>query len=316
MITCTVKTFAATGFANTSGNWTTPGTWLIGGIARVPQGGDTLDIPAGITVAVDAVVTITGQPVFLYVHGTLAFQTGKKLVLPCNSYVYIYTGGVLDPGNGGGNSNYIEICSEVVWNADDGEIHGPAGFGNPPLPIELVNFNAKFSSGHVYLDWSTATEINNDYFLVQRSSDNVAYVNINEVNGSGNSSQTHFYNSVDTKPLNGINYYRLCQVDYDGTRTYSYPRAIRTNGKNDVVFFPNPASAEKVAILFTGTKNENYTLEVMDITGKTILKRENQLLESGVNQLNLEKDSFLSGGTYFVSVFTNDEIYRQKMIIY
>jgi hypothetical protein len=310
------KTFAGTGVANVDGDWTDANTWLINGMNRIPAGGDTLDILAGKTVTVDAVVTITGLPVYLYVHGTLLFNTGKKLVLPCNSYVFVYAGGHLDPGNGGGNSNYIEICSSVVWNAAAGPVTGPAGFGNPPLPIKLMDFNAKYSSGKVYLDWTTATEINNDYFLVQRSSDNIYYSNINQVSGNGNSSQTLYYSDVDAKPLNGINYYRLCQVDYDGTRTYSYPRAIRTNGKADVLIFPNPGTAENISVLFTGSKNETYSLEVRDITGKTVLKKENQILESGINKLNLDRDHLISQGTYFVSIFTGDEEYHQKMIIY
>ena len=310
------KSFAGTGFANANGDWTDATTWLINGMARVPAGGDTLDIPSNRTVNVDAVVTITGLPVFLYIHGTLVFQTGKKLVLPCNSYVYVYPGGHLDPGSGGGNSNYIEICTAVVWNAAAGPVTGPAGFGNPPLPIELTNFNAKYNSGKVYLDWTTATEINNDYFLVQRSSDNIYYTNIDQVEGSGNSSQTHFYYDMDSKPMNGINYYRLCQVDYDGTRTYSYPRAIRTNGKADVVLFPNPATTENISILFTGNRNENYTLEIRDLTGKLVISKENQVLESGINKLNLDRGSFLAQGTYFVSILIGDDVYHQKMIIY
>jgi hypothetical protein len=108
------KLFAGTGSAITSGNWTNPSTWIINGIARVPAGGDTLDIPSGRTVLVDAIVTITGLPVFIYVNGTLEFQTGKKIVLPCNSYLYVYPGGLLDPGNGGGNFNFFEICNSVV----------------------------------------------------------------------------------------------------------------------------------------------------------------------------------------------------------
>ncbi len=310
------SSFAGTGFVNNTGNWSTASTWLINGIPRIPSGGDTLDIPVGKTVTVDGnPVTVTGLPLFLYIHGTLQFGNGKKLSLPCNSYVYVYSGGSIDPA-GGGNSNYIQICNVTVWQAADGQEDGPSGFGNPPLPIELVNFNAKYSSGKVYLDWSTATEINNDYFLIQRSTDNIAYVNIDNVDGSGNSSQTHYYTDIDSKPLNGINYYRLCQVDYDGTRTYSYPRAIRTNGKADVVVFPNPATAENISVLFTGSKNENYVLEVRDITGKIIVRKENQILESGINKLNLEKDSFFSQGTYFVSILMGDDVYHQKMIIY
>jgi hypothetical protein len=310
------ESYAGTGFANATGNWSDPLTWLINGIPRIPAGGDTLTIPNGITVTVDGnPVTVTGPPLYLYVHGILQFGNGRKLSLPCNSYVYIYADGYMDPA-GGGNSNYIQICGATVWQAADGPVDGPQGFGNPPLPIELVNFNAKYSAGKVLLDWSTATEINNDYFLIQRSSDNVAYVNINNTDGSGNSSQTHFYSAVDSKPLNGINYYRLCQVDYDGTRTYSYPRAIRTNGKADVLLFPNPSSADNVSILFTGSMNQNYTLEVKDITGKTILNRENQVLESGINKLGLSGLSELSQGTYFVSILLGDEVYYQKMIIY
>src|SRR5436853_7792474 len=85
------KSFAGVGSAIASGNWSSASTWLIDGIARIPAGGDLINIPNGITVVVNGnPITITGAPVYLYIHGVLEFPSGRKLWLPCNSYCYVY----------------------------------------------------------------------------------------------------------------------------------------------------------------------------------------------------------------------------------
>src|ERR1700751_1021249 len=85
-----------------------------------------------------------------------------------------------------------------------------------PLPVELVSFTADCSNGHELLNWSTASETNNDYFLVERSDDGNTFYEIGRAAGHGTSSQTNNYTFTDPQPLSGTVYYRLEQIDYNG----------------------------------------------------------------------------------------------------
>ncbi len=85
------------------------------------------------------------------------------------------------------------------------------------LPIALVNFDAELTDDHqVKLNWTTATEINNDYFTIERSSNSEDFEPLSTLDGAGNSTETLNYEFVDENPMAGDNYYRLRQTDYDG----------------------------------------------------------------------------------------------------
>lgn len=90
-----------------------------------------------------------------------------------------------------------------------------------PLPIEMVNFTCKSEEKFIFLEWETATEINNNRFEIQRSTDIINWVKIGIVLGSGTSSFTNLYSFNDYFPPQGEIYYRLKQVDNDGVYTYS-----------------------------------------------------------------------------------------------
>lgn len=107
------------------------------------------------------------------------------------------------------------------------------------LPIELLHFRAVQEGELVRVDWATATEVNNDHFVVQRSLDGAVFEDVERVEGAGNSGNTLFYSSTDEQPRNGSNYYRLKQVDIDGTTDYSDMVAVEVNQK-ELVVFPNP----------------------------------------------------------------------------
>ena len=97
-----------------------------------------------------------------------------------------------------------------------------------PLPIELMYFNATLQSNakKVDLNWATATEINNDYFSIERAGKDLNFKEIAYVPGAGISSLNHYYHQLDENPLPGINYYRLKQVDYDGNVTFSDVKSV------------------------------------------------------------------------------------------
>jgi hypothetical protein len=121
-------------------------------------------------------------------------------------------------------------------------------FGTPtavnPLPIELLSFNGFSAANGNQLNWSTATETNNNYFDLERSSNANEYSKIATINGAGNSTSTKEYSFIDNHQLNEINYYRLKQVDYNGDFTYSNVISIdNINAENSSVqVYPNPSN--------------------------------------------------------------------------
>ncbi len=91
------------------------------------------------------------------------------------------------------------------------------------LPVELLEFTAEPEGRQVILEWATATERENDYFAVERSADGIAFEEVTRVPGAGSSTQRLAYATLDPWPLEGLSYYRLVQVDFDGA---SHPSGI------------------------------------------------------------------------------------------
>lgn len=111
-----------------------------------------------------------------------------------------------------------------------------------PLPVELVSFQATQSDGIVWLTWKTASEINNDYFTVLRSTDLKAWTDVQTIKGAGTTHTSTTYTTSDDAAPNGVNYYRLKQTDLDGTFTYSKAVSVLVQRGADftVSAYPNP----------------------------------------------------------------------------
>ncbi|MBO6516446.1 MAG: hypothetical protein JJ975_07830 [Bacteroidia bacterium] len=113
------------------------------------------------------------------------------------------------------------------------------------LPVELVHFDAKPMPGKlVELTWATASELNNDYFTIERSVDGNTWEAIDHVYGAGTSNEINEYESLDMNPVQDVMYYRLKQTDYDGSFDYSEVRLVLLNEKTSkqLKVFPNPTS--------------------------------------------------------------------------
>ena len=115
-----------------------------------------------------------------------------------------------------------------------------------PLPIELNNFNVTCYNGLPEIKWSTLTEINNDYFTIEKSGDALNWEIVTYIQGAGNSNQQLNYSYIDDSHYNNNQtaYYRLKQTDFDSNYEYFKIAAIRCEGASDTspVIFPNPAS--------------------------------------------------------------------------
>lgn len=123
------------------------------------------------------------------------------------------------------------------------------------LPIELLNFEALLNEdGTVSLTWVTASEINNDYFLIEKSSDGEDWISLSQIDGQGNSSIEKKYSFTDNTVQIGVNYYRLKQTDFDGKFTYSRAIAVKVyTSSNAISIYPNPAESSLVINSFLPT---------------------------------------------------------------
>jgi hypothetical protein len=106
---------------------------------------------------------------------------------------------------------------------------------NTPLPIELVEFKGSAYPEYNLLEWLTATEINNDYFIIERSENGVEFYELIKMDGAGNSTMLTRYSTLDNKPLTGINYYRLKQFDFDGKVSTSKIIAVSRENENEIL---------------------------------------------------------------------------------
>jgi len=108
------------------------------------------------------------------------------------------------------------------------------------LPVQLGNFIVTANNSKVFLNCTTFTELNNKGFAIERSKDGSSFEQISFVNGKGNSNSLNQYQYTDDKSLQGINYYRLKQIDLDGTSAYSEIKSVVFNNKVAITFYPNP----------------------------------------------------------------------------
>lgn len=104
--------------------------------------------------------------------------------------------------------------------------------GAVSLPIELASFEARATDKTVELEWLVLSETDNDFMAIERSIDGKHFTELGTVKGRGNSEQAQLYNFIDQAPLSGQNYYRIRQVDFDGTSNYSELKAIEWKNTN------------------------------------------------------------------------------------
>lgn len=174
---------------------------------------------------------------------------------------------------------------------------------NTVLPVTLTNFTAKAEGSKSKLEWTTASEQNNNRFEVQRSSDGINFATIATVEGNGNSTATNRYSAFDAQPVNGVNYYRLKQIDNNGKETIaSAVKSVSFNFEDNVSakLFPNPAD-DVVNISVLNYKGMQLNVNVIDVNGKVVHQ---EVIDTKVNassyKLNLSKK--LTPGYYSVKL--------------
>lgn len=184
-----------------------------------------------------------------------------------------------------------------------------------PLPITLLSFNAVWadenqSAARVF--WSTASELDNDFFQVQRSKDGFNWFNIEKVEGAGTSITTIDYEIFDTRPLNGVSYYRLKQVDFDGTESYSHVVALNRDLTNPLVdVYPNPAT-NNFHIYFSGFDSDIVHVNILDNAGRAVMRFNPNIYNNPEHMIDA---SNFQSGVYHIQVRSEGQIINQKIVI-
>jgi hypothetical protein len=177
------------------------------------------------------------------------------------------------------------------------------------LPISLLSFEGNCVDQFVILNWSTASEMNNDYFSIERSPDGEIWQTIGKVTAAGNSSSQINYTLTDISPLKTISYYRLKQTDFNGN--YKYEDIIRiapcNNGENKkITIYPNPSNG-KFETYFTGDFGIINFIEVFNALGQIIYCS---------NDFQSTFDlTYADPGHYYIHFHYNSEIIRSRFII-
>ena len=169
-------------------------------------------------------------------------------------------------------------------------IFGATTSGAVAFPIKLLSFSAENKNYQNLLSWATETEINNDRFEIERGNDAIHFEKIGDTKGAGNSTTTQYYQFTDENPFNGKNYYRLKQVDINGSFSYSNVVEVELDIANGVAIFPNPTQNE----LFIRAERIQQEVRVTDEMGKVVFQA-----NSVPNKINV---STWRKGIYFVII--------------
>ncbi len=186
-----------------------------------------------------------------------------------------------------------------------------------PLPVELIQFTGQLNNvGETELQWTTATEISNDYFTLQRSRNGKDFEWLVDIDAAGTSYENKKYDFVDREPFEGINYYRLKQMDFD--QSYTYSKIISVVKEEEVQFsiYPNPTQDKTIFISFGGELPELVSVYIYDAAGREVFQQNIKCAESGASftmPLVLKED-FIPG-MYSVKIISSHSTYNSKLVV-
>jgi hypothetical protein len=187
------------------------------------------------------------------------------------------------------------------------------------IPVELASFSAVALNDGVKLEWTTASELNNNGFKIERSLNNQAeFVTIGFVEGNGTTTATNNYSYTDRLELAGTRsvFYRLKQIDYDGTFSYSNVVSIDVNIPNGFVLnqnYPNPFNPS-TKISYSVVSDVFVSLKVYDFLGREVTALVNETKVPGIYEVIFDASN-LPSGTYFYTLSAGDYVSTKKMIL-
>lgn len=173
------------------------------------------------------------------------------------------------------------------------------------LPVEVLSYDANLERGQAYIKWTTASETNNDYFVLSKSTDGIRFEEIAIIQGAGNSLEETGYLHIDKELAKGENYYQLIQVDFDGTRSNLGVRIVTVKGNDmDISIYPNPTRSDIMLNIQTIASNE-IQVQLFNANGVLVKNYTEDVEGMEEAKLKIELDN-LAKGIYFVRVISGE----------
>lgn len=184
-------------------------------------------------------------------------------------------------------------------------------FNGGLLPIQLIDFEPICLNNEVQINWSTATEINNNYFTIERSKDAVEWEFVNKTQGSGNSNVVQKYSVFDTYKPDGLVYYRLTQTDFDGKSKIFNSVSLNCNERTEnITFYPNPFSST-INVELNGAELKNGMITIYNTLGVVVYSK--SISSNDLNSFEIDLQD-LPKGIYTIE-FKSDSFSKIEKII-
>lgn len=207
-----------------------------------------------------------------------------------------------DPNNAGGNYT-------ATGTQDNGFLAKYSTLN--VLPIKLSYFKAINKGDVVELYWETYSEVNNDFFTIQRSKDGLVWSDISKQKGAGNSNINLSYNDIDYNPYEGVSYYRLKQTDFDGKVSFSKLQMVNITNAS-IAFYPNPTNKLIVFNIKKSLNLKDAKIRIKNAVGKVVLNYNIVPATSGFFEINIQH---LPRGIYYLSFISHEMNLTEKIII-
>jgi hypothetical protein len=287
--------------SNSGNGWSVDNNWFPVG---VPEDGDTVNIPAGLSIKIKGEVYPVSPCLVIRVYGNIDFDPSGRLELSVNSELSLMSGANIT--SHGSSSEQIKIGGVVKYNGqNDGTMNGPAfassvtgnspnGFNQGVLAIRLHSFIARIEGPQVILEWKAFSDNALDHFIVQKSQDGVNWAQLLTVPVSGG--EISSYRHVDLTYNWGTAFYRIVLANAGGSVSYSHTIPV-FKGDMSMRIFPNP-SRSLAYITWNNPGQQVLSVEISDVR-KMLTKKLH--VSPGDSFIPLET-SGMPGGIYFVTI--------------
>jgi len=222
----------------------------------------------------------------------------------------VCNGGGTNPFTGGGVSGSATVCSNGASNFPI--------IPGAPLPVDLLDFSAVLNENNqVELVWVTASELNNDYFTIERSETDLNFIAIEYIPGAGTTNEVNEYKYTDLNPIEGKSFYKLKQTDFDG-KSEAFDMVsmlIKSKAEIEVVLYPNPSTGDNVYLKVPSSEGDDFNVLINDLLGRNFIS-DLTFIEQGESTLIIiDFSSNLPKGIYLINIVVKGEIITKKLYV-
>lgn len=206
-----------------------------------------------------------------------------------------------------------ELLSTWSSTSNKSYAYSPGSANANPLPIDLMQFVAYTNENNVVIEWTTASEFNNDFFTLEKSYDGIHFEDFKIIEGMGSTSQASFYKEIDSETNASVLYYRLKQTDFDGKESYSDMIMVRMNESQELnintIYFSN----DDLVLEVMSSKNERVQCNIFNMQGQ-LLYSEKLSVSAELNTIRLNTPSTRLSQVYVVQLLSNSKNIQRKVV--